>query len=447
MWTSWGKIQHIDLPKVPFSPSVLTSSGDHLAIGNLRSYGDSCLINPGTAISMLNYDFFLEWNSQSGRLRVCGGVLLADILQRCVPDGWFLPVVPGTKFVTVGGAIANDIHGKNQHKVGNFGHFVLELELLRSDGEAIKCSPNQNASLFYATIGGLGLTGIILNACVQMIPIRSSMIDTEIVRFNGLHEFFELSANSLNDDYSVAWIDCVTQSRGRAQARGHYIRGRHAQSGTLVSHSIGHRRNVPFEFPGFMLNRATVGFFNTVYYHRQFFKKRSLTQHYDPFFYPLDSVLNWNRIYGKRGLYQYQCVIPLGGRKALQEILDCISVSGQASFLSVLKTFGTIPSLGMLSFPREGMTLCLDFANRGQSTLALFDRLDDIVRQIGGRLYPAKDSRMSSLDFKTGYPQWQSFLQYKDPSITSCFWKRVMGYTHSKMKPGADAFANRSGHL
>ena len=428
MWTSWGKIKHIDLPKVPFSPSVFTSSGDHLAIGNLRSYGDSCLIDPGTAISMLNYDFFLEWDSQSGRLRACGGVLLDDILQRCVPDGWFLPVTPGTKFVTLGGAIANDIHGKNHHKVGNFGHFVLELELLRSDGEVVKCSPDHNSSLFYATIGGLGLTGIILHACIQMIPIRSSMMDVEIIRFNGLREFILLNSASSAYEYSVAWLDCVTQSQGRAQARGHYIRGRHSPSkGVLVPHSVDKNWNVPFEFPDFALNRWTVGLFNMMYYHRQFLKERAIVQHYDPFFYPLDRVLNWNRIYGKRGLYQYQCVIPIVHYEVLQQMLDCIAASGQASFLSVLKTFGSTISLGMLSFPTEGITLCLDFANRGQSTLALFDRLDEFVRQVGGRLYPAKDGRMSSLDFKAGYPQWQSFLQYKDPGINSSFWKRVVG--------------------
>jgi FAD/FMN-containing dehydrogenase len=428
MWSSWGKIQHITVPAVPFSRSVFVPFAAHLAIGNLRSYGDSCLIDPGIAISMLNYDFFLAWDSQLGRLTACGGVLLDDILQRCVPDGWFLPVTPGTKFVTLGGAIANDIHGKNHHKVGNFGHFVLEFDLLRSDGEVIKCSPNQNSSLFYATIGGIGLTGIILHATIQMIPIQSSMMDVEIIRFDGLAEFIQLNSASSDYDYSVAWLDCVTQSQGRAQARGHYIRGRHSPlAGDLAPHLTHKNRNIPFEFPDFSLNRWTVGLFNTLYYHRQFSKEKAVTQHYDPFFYPLDRVLNWNRIYGKRGLYQYQCVIPVVHYEMLQQMLDCISASGQASFLSVLKTFGDTPSLGMLSFPTEGITLCLDFANRGHSTLALFDRLDELVRQVGGRLYPAKDSRMSSIDFKSGYPQWQSFLQYKDPLITSNFWKRVVG--------------------
>lgn len=422
-WTSWGRLNWMNTPLEPFKPNqFLTSNG--LAIGNLRSYGDSCMPSQGNAISMLRWDFFLDWNPENGHLKACSGMLLETILERCVPDGWFLPVTPGTKFVTIGGAIANDIHGKNHHCVGNFGHFVLELSLLRSSGEVLVCSRNQNQDMFYATIGGLGLTGVILDATIQMHPIKSSDVAVEVIPFWGLEEFKAINKTAQASTYSVAWLDCVSQERGKAIAKGHFMKGEHCTQGEL---RVGtpQSRSIPIDFPKMALNKWTVKAFNTLYFYRHF-RPSQFVQHYDPFFYPLDGVLHWNRIYGKRGFYQYQCVVPLTEYDVFQEMLNVIAKSGQASFLAVLKTFGSIPSLGLLSFPKEGVTLCLDFANLGESTLELFKTLDGLVRSVNGRRYPAKDATMSAVDFQKAYPNLELFLKYKDPALNSLFFDRVM---------------------
>jgi len=428
MWTSWGRLRNIQSELKTFNTSQSVFESPSLAVGNLRSYGDSCTLSQGSAFSMLNQDCFLSWNPKTGRLKAQSGVLFDAILQRCVPDGWFLPVTPGTKFISLGGAIANDIHGKNHHIAGNFGHFVKELELLRSNGEKLICSPDHNSNLFYATIGGLGLTGIILWADIQMIRIQSSAMDVEWIQFKGLEEFLDINKSSQNFPYTVAWLDCIAQSKGKALAKGVYIRGSHSKKNVfLKTHSTNSKKNIPFNFPSFVLNKASVWAFNQAYYHKQLVPEKSLTQEYDPFFYPLDGVLNWNKIYGKPGFFQYQCVVPLGKIELFQSILDCIALSGQASFLSVLKTFGGIPSLGLLSFPQEGFTLCLDFPNKGSKTLALFTQLDSLVLEAGGRLYPAKDAAMKPEHFKIFYPNLNTFLQYKDPNLSSDFWRRVMG--------------------
>ncbi len=426
MWTSWGRLLSIETPQHPFRKKpFLSTNGTILATGNLKSYGDSCLLSNGTAFSMLFQDNILAWNPQSGRLKVEAGVLLDHILQNFVPEGWFLPVTPGTKYVSVGGAVANDIHGKNHHRVGTFGHFITSLKLLRSNGEAIVCSPSANSNLFQATIGGLGLTGIIDWVEIQLIPIKSSLMDVEWLRFEGIPEFLELNTASSHYDYTVSWLDCTSSKKGKASAKGIYIRGRHHPDPSCLSIHKKPYLKIPFNFPDLTLNKYTIGMFNKLYYHH-FPKHKKGTQHYDPFFYPLDQLIDWNLIYGKRGLYQFQCVIPFKhSLSTFQTMLDIIAASGQASFLSVLKSFGSIPSIGLLSFPEEGLTLCLDFANQGIKTLTLLKQLDELVLAARGRRYPAKDATMTRNQFKQFYPNWNTFLAYKDPKISSDFWERV----------------------
>lgn len=425
MWSSWGRPYNIETPLKSFDQNGPIAS-EFLAIGNRRSYGDSCLITHGQGYDMLHHNHFLEFNPQTGLLKAQAGLLFSEILAVCVPKGWFLPVTPGTKWVTLGGAIANDIHGKNHHQVGTIGNFIPRFGLWRPDTGEITCSTTQETELFRATIGGLGLTGIITWAEIQLIPIQSAYLNVEWIQFSGIDAFLELTKDSQNYPYTVAWLDCSHKTKGNATARGVFIRGTHALTPpSLISHTKK-SKTIPIDMPSKLLNPLTVSLFNTLYYHKQIVPKKQLLQHYDPFFYPLDHLNNWNKLYGKNGFYQYQCVIPFkDGKKHLQEMLNLIANSGFASSLSVLKTFGSIPSPGLLSFPQEGITLCLDFANRGDKTRALFTQLDAIVLAAKGRLYPAKDATMSPETFKTCYPNWKEFSRYKQPQITSDFWERV----------------------
>jgi FAD/FMN-containing dehydrogenase len=345
-------------------------------------------------------------------------------LQLAVPRGWFLPVTPGTKFVTIAGAIANDVHGKNHHCAGTIGCHTTQFELLRSDGSRLICSPEQNAEWYAATIGGLGLTGIILWAEIQLKKIGSSKIALDTLTFRSLTEFLNLTKESeqAGFDYTVAWVDCLS---GR-NVRGIFYRGKHADTGELAAESVSSGvLKVPFAFPEFVLNRVTVKAFNTLYSTLSARKEGTQYVDYDPFFYPLDAVREWNLIYGRRGLMQYQCVIPQRECAAFQEILTTIAESGAGSFLGVIKQFGEISSPGLLSFPRPGLTLALDFPFRGDRTLRLFDHLDRIVLNAHGALYPAKDAHMSRRMFEASYPNLERFRAFVDPHLSSGFWRRV----------------------
>ena len=342
-------------------------------------------------------------------------------------------VTPGTQFVTVGGAIANDVHGKNHHRAGSFGNHVLAFELARSDGTQMVCTPTQNADWFAATIGGLGLTGAIVWATLQLRRVGGADVESETVRFHSLEEFFELSAASEADyEYTVSWIDCAFG--GKRLGRGLFNRGNHAASSASDSgaspqgdRGLSRELRVPFSPPISLINVLTLKTFNTAYFHRQRSDRVRLVQHYRPFFYPLDAVLEWNRIYGPKGFYQYQCVVPEADVLAnVRKLLETIAASGMGSFLAVLKQFGGMPSRGLLSFPQAGTTLALDFPNRGARLHRLFEALDRIVLDAGGRLYPAKDGRMGPAIFKAGYPRWREFVDYVDPRFSSGFWRRVM---------------------
>lgn len=406
-------LSHLELPVLPY------------AYG--RSYGDSCLNEGGISLDVSHLRRFISFEEEKGLLRCEAGVSLADILEVMVPRGWFLPVTPGTKFVSVGGAIANDVHGKNHHKGGTFGCHVTCFELLRSSGERLICSPHENSELFRATIGGLGLTGVILWAEFKLQPIVNPYIDMDHIRFSSLDEFFEISAASDQDfEYTMSWVDLLIG--GKNLCRGIFMRGNHNQSRALASKPVKKRLSLalPFNFPPFVLNGLTVKTFNELFYHVQLSESVHKVVPYDPFFYPLDSIHDWYRMYGKRGFLQYQFVVPFeNSHAAMKEILARIRRSGEGSFLTVLKKFGDVQSPGMLSFPRPGLTLALDFAFGGQKTLKLLEELDRIVLQSGGAVYPAKDARMSAESFRAFFPKWKEFAQYVDPHFSSSFWRRV----------------------
>ncbi|AUR51610.1 FAD-binding oxidoreductase [Aquella oligotrophica] len=425
---SWGRIKaskpaQIDFPSANYS--FLQRELQYLAKGNLRSYGDEAYNDNGIILNTLHLDHFIHFDRANGVLELESGVLLEQILNLIVPCGWFLPVTPGTKYITVGGAVANDVHGKNHHKVGSFGCFVDSFTLLRSDGLIYQCSRELNSHYFYATIGGMGLTGIILRVKLNLLTVNNHAIVTKAYKFRNLEHYMELNAElERQSTYTVAWIDCLAS--GRSLGRGVYYTGEHAGYLERLPAINYNKRTFPFTPTKSLINGLTLKAFNTLYYNRPVAKSPQLV-HYDPFFYPLDKLLNWNRIYGRKGFYQYQCVIPNAASDAMREILRRISISGNGSFLAVLKTFGSISSGGMMSFPRPGLALALDFANRGNSTLDLFRSLDDIVLTHGGAIYAAKDATQSREVFEAGYPQLNEFIKYIDPLFSSNLWRRLYG--------------------
>jgi FAD/FMN-containing dehydrogenase len=404
--------------------NMAVQHGTLLPFGNGRSYGDSCLAASDQVLYMRPLDRFIEANWQTGLIRAEAGVTLDEVLKLAIPNGWFLPVTPGTQFITLGGALANDVHGKNHHVKGTFGCHVPRFGLIRSDRPPLTCSSQENAELYAATIGGLGLTGIIDWVELQMTPIRSSQIDATHIRFGNLDEFFAISAElDPKYEFTVSWIDCL--ARGKSVGRGIYMAGNHAEEGPL-EFATPSKLNVPITPPISAINRLSLQLFNSAYYRVHRAGRHDSRISYEPFFYPLDRILNWNRIYGPRGFQQYQCAIPDGNSAAAtRELLDAIAAAHRGSFLAVLKRFGNVASPGLLSFPLPGATLALDFPQQGETTARLFARLDAIVRVAGGRIYPAKDAHMSGKDFKNAYPEFEKISALSDPVISSRFWQRV----------------------
>ena len=428
---SWGRYPKLFAEVRPLFwkedfPASIAPGTKMLAVGMGRSYGDVCLLQHGTLLTTPNLDRLISFDAQTGLLRCEAGVTLAEILDFAVRRGWFLPVSPGTKYVTVGGAIANDIHGKNHHVAGTFGLHTPRFELVRSDGTQVVCSATENPEWYAATIGGMGLTGLISWTELQLRPIVSRRIRYRSTKFVGLEEFVALSQASAHKEYSVAWIDCVAQ--GRNFARGRFLQGEHDENPGPLTPLAKPKVALPFDLPAFALSRATVGSFNTLYYHKQMSKQRAGLIDYEPFFYPLDRILQWNRLYGKHGLLQFQCVLPWeSGTMGMTQLLKAITASGLASFLAVIKVFGDAVSPGIMSFPVPGITLALDFPVRREVSFDLLDRLADITAEFGGRMYPAKDACMSAAHFQQFYPQWEQWAAYIDPEFSSSFWQRVTG--------------------
>ena len=427
--SAWGRLSRGNCPvHAPIfsgdGGAVLTSAARPLLVRGLgRSYGDVAL-NPTGLIDTTAMDRLLACDWEKGVVRAEAGLSLDALLRLAVPKGWFAPVTPGTRFVTLGGALANDVHGKNHHVAGTFGRHVTAVGLARSSGEVMRLSPTENPQMFAATVGGLGLTGLVLWLEVQLLPIPSSDIEMETLPLRTLEDFFRLDGESQDWPYTVAWVDCL--ARGRQTGRGLYIRGRHAVSGRLKAHG-GPTFSVPFEVPQGLLNPVTLSAFNGVYRSRPWALGRRRMP-YAQFFYPLDSVANWNRLYGSGGFYQFQGVASQTcAPDTLLQLLETVAESRQGSFLTVLKRFGSQASPGLLSFPMPGATIALDFPNRGDETLRLVRQLNDITVTAGGRIYPAKDAAMTADQFAACYPGWRSLESCRDPAILSDFWRRVTG--------------------
>lgn len=433
--TSWGQV--LRFPQFVAEPSFRRDLDDLLrhaprfekgllARGLGRSYGDSNLNQSGGLIDCSGLDRLIAFDAESGVLRAEAGVSLARILDFALPRGFFLPVTPGTKFVSLAGAIANDVHGKNHGRAGTFGCWVEEISLLRSDGSRLRLCSAENPELFAATIGGLGLTGIITEAAIRLRPVRSSMVDAETIAFSGVSDFFSLSRQCAEThEHAVAWIDCL--AGGRSFGRGLFTRGNHAETGSLFAASRK-TSSLRFDMPAFVLNRRAAAVANAARHLLGRRRTRSRRVSWDAFFYPLDAFGNWNRLYGARGFFQHQSVVPAADAPAAtEEMLRQVAGSAERPLLAVAKTFGAPRSPGLLSFPMEGATLSFDFANRGASTLALLDRLDGIVREAGGRLYPAKDGRASQDMLRRSLPQLERFRSHVDPLLSSSLWRRVEG--------------------
>jgi FAD/FMN-containing dehydrogenase len=426
---SWGRLRRVEQFVVPLSDRdslgqvVSSSRRPGLAAGMQRSYGDVSTNEAGTLWDCRGLDKFIAFDEQTGILSCESGVLLRDIQATFSARGWMLPVTPGTAMVTVGGAIANDVHGKNHQTQATFGNHVVRLTLVRTDGESMECSLTENPDWFSATIGGLGLTGIIVSATIQLKRVPGPWIESEDIAFESVDEFFELSyASEREYEHTVSWID-VTTDGGR---RGIFTRG-NPVAVSKREPSQG-RLTFPVTPPASLVNRITLPAFNRAYFRLKAANAARRVEHYGSFFYPLDAVQDWNRMYGPKGFYQYQSVIPRrDAEEATRAMLAECSRAGAGSFLGILKTFGDIGSVGMLSFAEPGVTFALDFPQRGEQTAALFSRLDSIVRSAGGRLYPAKDARMPRDLFESGYPKLGQFATFRDPGISSDLSRRLLG--------------------
>lgn len=412
---NWGNYPMMESDEKSFSlddqlEHLFKTETHFIARGNGRCYGDASLSD--VTISTLKYDKILSFDTVNGFFECQSGLTLDQVLEVIVPKGWFLPVTPGTKFITIGGAIASDVHGKNHHVDGCFSHHVLEMDVVVGSGETITCSPEKHTDLFEATCGGMGLTGVITRVKFDLKKIETSYIRQKQIKAKNLEEIIELFEVYKEYTYSVAWIDCL--KKGDQFGRSILILGEHATRSELKEKQkqdplkLPKKKQItfPFSLPWWVLNSFTVRAFNFLYYGKNFKKEINNIVSYEPFFYPLDAILHWNRGYGKKGFVQYQFVLPLNAKDGLIEILKKISDAGMGSFLAVLKVFGKQESL--ISFPKEGYTLALDFPVR-KGLLEFLDELDEIVLKHGGRLYMSKDARMKPSVLLAGYPMLEQF--------------------------------------
>ncbi len=426
---SWGMYPKIKNTIFKFNKKkslrrIINEHDELVPYGNGRSYGDSAL-SPNI-INVRPKDYFINFNKENGLLHIQAGVLLSEILESFVPRGWFLKVTPGTKLITVGGAIASDIHGKNHHVEGCFSECVEEFQIMLADGKVVTCSKEATPELFKATCGGMGLTGVILNAKIYLKKINSQYIDQITIKTKNLKETFEAFEAYKDKPYSVAWIDCLAKKDKIGKCL--LMVGDFRDDGKL-DYTKKSQLSIPFNFPSFALNKWSVKAFNWLYYGKVKKKVSKQRVDIDTFFYPLDAIGHWNRIYGKNGFTQYQFILPIETSYAgLAEILTAISKSGKGSFLAVLKLYGKA-NKNYLSFPIEGYSLALDFKIE-KGLFDLLDRLDEIVVKHKGRIYLTKDVRVSKETFEKGYPEIETFRQYRkenkmDPKFQSLQSKRV----------------------
>jgi len=412
---NWGNYPVMESDELSFRfkdqvKRIIGGKKNFIPRGNGRCYGDASLAN--TTISTLKYNRIIEFNTETGVFECESGLTLDKILDVIVPKGWFLPVTPGTKFITVGGAVGSDVHGKNHHSEGSFSNHIIEMKVLTADGNEITCSKTQNPDLFAATCGGMGLTGLVTTVKFQLKKIETSYIRQKQVKAKNLDEILKLFSEYSHYTYSMAWIDCLT--RGENFGRSILTVGEHAKLDELPEKfkknplAVHGKKKItfPFNLPSWVLNSFTVKAFNFLYYGKNFKKEINNIVPYEPFFYPLDAILHWNRGYGKKGFVQYQFVLPLTAKEGLVEILNRISEKKMGSFLVVLKVFGKQDDL--ISFPSEGYTLAMDFPVR-KGLFEFLDELDQIVLKYNGRLYMSKDARMKPEMLEKGYPRLEEF--------------------------------------
>jgi FAD/FMN-containing dehydrogenase len=412
---NWGNYPVIEADERYFTftdqlRNKVQSPGTFIARGNGRCYGDASLASQ--TICTIKYNNVLSFDRSAGVFECESGITLDQVLEIIVPAGWFLPVTPGTKFITVGGAVASDVHGKNHHVEGSFSNHIIEMDIMAADGKIITVSPTHHAQLFEATCGGMGLTGVITRVAFHLKKIETSYIRQKQIKAGNLQELIHLFEKYQHYTYSMAWIDCL--QKGDAFGRGILIVGEHATVNELTPDRqlnplklpAKTRITFPFNLPPWVLNTFTVKVFNALYYAKNLKKEQNSIVPYEPFFYPLDAILHWNRGYGKPGFVQYQFVLPLHAKEGLIDILQRISEKGLGSFLAVLKVFGKQES--MISFPVEGYTLALDFPVR-EGLFEFLDELDQVVLAHGGRLYLSKDARMKPAVLQSGYPRLQEF--------------------------------------
>jgi len=425
--TGWGRYPRLsaEVARPERRSEVIAALADRdgkplLAHGLGRSYGDVALIEGGRVVLTRRLDKMLGFDPATGWVRAEAGVSIKDLIDTFLPRGFFPPVVPGTQHVTIGGAIANDIHGKNHHVDGTFCDHVRRLELLTASGEIVTCDAETEPDLFWATVGGLGLTGIILAADLKLAPVETDLVEMESIRVDDLDHFFAVSADSAAFTHTVSWLDSV--AKGATMGRGIFMRGRHAPAGVdggdgvlgKVVGGLSPLLGVPVDLPDWLMNRATMRLFNEAYFRKHPRGQRDVVTGYQPFFFPLDFVRDWNRGYGPRGMLQYQLVVPPDPEnRVMREVLRQVTDSGMPSFLTVIKEFGDRDH-PWLSFPRAGCLLALDFPNFGPSLLHLLDRLDALVADAGGRIYLGKDARLSRDTFRRMYPEWTEWKAVRD---------------------------------
>lgn len=414
----------------PKDPQELISSlkKSVIARGNGSSYGDAAFNAKGEIILTEQLNYLIAFDKKQGVITAEAGILLSDLLKVIVPSGWFLPVTPGTQYVSLGGCVACDVHGKNHHKTGSFSAHVLMIELLLADGTLLQCSANNNADIFWATVGGMGLTGIILSVTLQLIPATHPHMTVKHHAAQNLDETFHyLSDESADDDYSVAWLDLLNQKK--EGERSIIMTAHHGESSDIDSESAAKFRQkkltIPYFFPSWFLNKNSMSFFNNTYFKKQS-QKKNFTSHYQEYFYPLDKINHWPYLYGRKGFIQYQCVFPhVHAKTGIRALLNCLAHDAYPVFLAVLKRMGT-SSPGLLSFPIEGFTLALD--------MPIYDRLDIVVRDLdnivmahGGRVYLAKDSRLTSENFRVMYPRHQEWLAIKNKIDPNKYFSSNLG--------------------
>ena len=404
--------------------SLIISNQKIIARGLGRSYGDSA--NNDIVIDITRLNTLVHFDLQEGIIICEAGMSIQEINKLTIPKGWLIAVTPGSAYVTIGGAIASDIHGKNHHLDGTFSQYVLSADIILGSGEMITISKNTNADLFRATCGGMGLTGVITSATIKLKSIRSNLIKQKTIPINSLEELCSQLEKNASSTYSVAWIDCLAKSLEFSKSL--LFLGEHMENGDLISNEKK-IINLPIKFCSLFLKKGIIKFFNNIYYYKNLIEKEKKI-FLENYFYPLDSLLNWNILYGKKGFIQYQFVIPKNnGIKILKKILNIISKNSNRPFLAVLKIFGS-QNDNYLSFPMEGYTLALDFKVTN-NLYQLINLLDQIIIDNGGRIYLTKDTLMTKEIFRACYPRWHLFeqirLKYKAVGKFSSHQSRRLG--------------------